>query len=83
MYSFLLETEIKATCPTPEVPEEPDLIQNEQDNFVMIETPKDTKKRVPKIIPSNENMAKFAQTIGNFSLRKRKTSLSGKKSNCI
>lgn len=62
--------------PTPEVPDEPELTQTEQDNFVIVENVKDTKKRVPKIIPSNENMAKFAQTIGNFSLRKRKTSVS-------
>lgn len=61
---------------TPEVPDEAELTQTEQDNFIVIENVKDTKKRVPKIIPSNENMAKFAQTIGNFSLRKRKTSVS-------
>nr|XP_023021028.1 PDZ domain-containing protein 8 [Leptinotarsa decemlineata] len=70
------ETEIKITCPTPEAVEETDLTQNEQDNFVLVENVKDTRKRVPKIMPSNENMAKIAQTIGNFSLRKRKTSLS-------
>ncbi|CAH1188292.1 unnamed protein product [Phyllotreta striolata] len=73
------ETERREPCPTAEVPEENELAreQSDQDGFVMVETqPKDTKKRVPKIIPSNENMAKFAQTIGNFSLRKRKTSLS-------
>ncbi|XP_056649071.1 PDZ domain-containing protein 8 isoform X1 [Diorhabda sublineata] len=70
------ETEIKVTCPTPELPEETELTQTEQENFIMIEAPKDTKKRVPKIIPTNENMTKLAQTIGNFSLRKRKTSLS-------
>lgn len=46
--------------PTPEVPDEPELTQTEQDNFVIVENVKDTKKRVPKIIPSNENMAKFA-----------------------
>lgn len=62
--------------PTPEVPDEPEITQTEQDSFIVVETVKDTKKRVPKIIPSNENMAKFAQTIGNFSLRKRKTSVS-------
>lgn len=61
---------------TVEVPDETDLTQIEQDSFVMVEAVKDTKKRVPKIIPTNENMAKFAQTIGNFSLRKRKTSVS-------
>lgn len=61
---------------TPEVPDETELTQTEQESFVMVETVKDTKKRVPKIIPTNENMAKFAQTIGNFSLRKRKTSVS-------
>lgn len=66
---------------TPEVPDDTELTQTEQDSFVMVETVKDTKKRVPKIIPSNENMAKFAQTIGNFSLRKRKTSLSESNSN--
>ncbi|XP_072392381.1 PDZ domain-containing protein 8 [Diabrotica undecimpunctata] len=70
------ETEMKVSCPTPEVPEETELMQTEQDSFVIVETPKDTRKRVPKIIPSNENMAKFAQTIGNFSLRKRKPSFS-------
>lgn len=61
---------------TPEVPDETELTQTEQDSFVLVEAVKDTKKRVPKIIPTNENMAKFAQTIGNFSLRKRKTSVS-------
>lgn len=61
---------------TVEVSDDTELTQTEQDSFVMIEAVKDTKKRVPKIIPTNENMAKFAQTIGNFSLRKRKTSVS-------
>lgn len=69
------ETRITSNI-TPEVPDETELTQIEQDSFVMVETVKDTKKRVPKIIPTNENMAKFAQTIGNFSLRKRKTSVS-------
>ncbi|CAH1154690.1 unnamed protein product [Phaedon cochleariae] len=70
------DTEVRVTCPTPEATEETELIQTEQDSFVLVETAKDTKKRVPKMIPTNENMAKLAQTIGNFSLRKRKTSLS-------
>lgn len=36
--------------------------------------PKITTDKVPKLITNNENMSKFAQTIGNFSLRKRKAS---------
>ncbi|KAG5879738.1 hypothetical protein JTB14_033340 [Gonioctena quinquepunctata] len=70
------ETEVRVTCPTPEAAEETELMQIEQDSFVLVENVKDTKKRIPKIMPSNENMAKIAQTIGNFSLRKRKTSFS-------
>ncbi|XP_018569402.1 PDZ domain-containing protein 8 [Anoplophora glabripennis] len=70
------ESESKIVSTTPEVPEEPELTQTEQDSFVLVDTVKDTRKRVPKIIPTNENMSKFAQTIGNFSLRKRKTSVS-------
>ncbi|KAJ8977988.1 hypothetical protein NQ317_004532 [Molorchus minor] len=59
-----------------EVGEEPELMQTEQDSFVIVDNVKDTRKRVTKIIPTNENMSKLAQTIGNFSLRKRKTSTS-------
>lgn len=71
------DTEQKVTNNVvPEVSDETELMQTEQDSFVIVEAVKDTKKRVPKIIPTNENMAKFAQTIGNFSLRKRKTSVS-------
>lgn len=33
-----------------------------------------TNEKVPKLTATNENMSKFAQTIGNFSLRKRKAS---------
>lgn len=70
------EADVKVTSSTPDTLDEPELTQTEQDSFVLVDTVKETRKRVPKIIPSNENMAKFAQTIGNFSLRKRKTSLS-------
>ncbi|KAJ8927760.1 hypothetical protein NQ314_019764 [Rhamnusium bicolor] len=73
---FTEETEVKVMSPNPEPIEEPELTQTEQDSFVLVDSVKDTRKRVPKIIPTNENMSKFAQTIGNFSLRKRKTSLS-------
>lgn len=34
-----------------------------------------TPEKVPKIITSNENVSKIAQTIGNFTLRKRKPSI--------
>lgn len=34
-----------------------------------------TPEKVPKLIPSSENVSKIAQTIGNFSLRKRKPSV--------
>nr|CAI5826053.1 unnamed protein product [Callosobruchus analis] len=67
--------EVKVASPTPEITEELELTQTEQDSFVMVETQKD-RKRVQKIMPSNENMAKIAQTIGSFGLRKRKPSLS-------
>lgn len=70
------ESEPKVVNITPEISEEPELMQTEQDSFVLVDSVKDTRKRVPKIIPTNENMSKFAQTIGNFSLRKRKTSVS-------
>lgn len=33
-----------------------------------------SNEKVPKLTTTNENMSKFAQTIGNFSLRKRKAS---------
>lgn len=67
-----------------------DLLQNDQDNFVMVDNvikpdEGDDKKnkmdvktkccdKVPKLITTNENVSKFAQTIGNFTLRKRKAS---------
>lgn len=53
---------------------EPELTQQEQESFVIIDNIKkeERKARAPKIIPSNENMAKLAQTISSFSLRKRK-----------
>ncbi|KAJ8920552.1 hypothetical protein NQ315_005421 [Exocentrus adspersus] len=75
-FKYSEETDIKVFNPAPEQSEESDLIQTEQDNFVLVENIKDTRKRVPRIIPTNENMSKLAQTIGNFSLRKRKTSVS-------
>ncbi|KAJ8936902.1 hypothetical protein NQ318_010929 [Aromia moschata] len=69
--------EVKATSPAPELVEEAELTQTEQDSFVVVDSVKDTRRRGPKmIIPSNENMSRFAQTIGNFSLRKRKASVS-------
>ncbi|XP_065156770.1 PDZ domain-containing protein 8 isoform X2 [Atheta coriaria] len=38
-------------------------------------------EKMPKIITSgNENMSKFAQTLGNFALRKRKSSVTSEKS---
>ncbi|KAF7286725.1 PDZ domain containing 8 [Rhynchophorus ferrugineus] len=51
-----------------------ELTQTEQESFVIIDNVKkdDRKPRSPKMIPSNENMAKLAQTISSFSLRKRK-----------
>ncbi|XP_019767853.1 PDZ domain-containing protein 8 isoform X1 [Dendroctonus ponderosae] len=53
---------------------ETELTQQEQESFVIIENIKkeERKARAQKIIPSNENMAKLAQTISSFSLRKRK-----------
>ncbi|XP_017773044.1 PREDICTED: PDZ domain-containing protein 8 [Nicrophorus vespilloides] len=56
----------------------------EQESFVVLEKPEevDVKKpktksdKMPKLISGgNENMSKFAQTLGNFTLRKRKTSV--------
>lgn len=83
--------------PTSNTNIEEDLLQSEQDSFVMVENVKTedgselsrkiktvlintekpkTNDKVPKLISAgNENMSKFAQTIGNFSLRKRKTSM--------
>lgn len=57
--------------------------QVEEGSFIIVdnvETPKKlkTEERIPKSLSSNENVSKFAQTIGNFSLRKRKTSVSEK-----
>ncbi|ENN72665.1 hypothetical protein YQE_10763, partial [Dendroctonus ponderosae] len=54
---------------------ETELTQQEQESFVIIENIKkeERKARAQKIIPSNENMAKLAQTISSFSLRKRKS----------
>ncbi|CAG9766081.1 unnamed protein product [Ceutorhynchus assimilis] len=53
---------------------ETELTQIEQESFVIIENVKkdERKPRSPKMMPSNENMAKLAQTISSFSLRKRK-----------
>ncbi|XP_050296074.1 PDZ domain-containing protein 8 isoform X2 [Anthonomus grandis grandis] len=53
---------------------ESELTQTEQESFVIVDSVKkeERKPRSPKIIPGNENMAKLAQTISNFSLRKRK-----------
>lgn len=67
-----------------------DLTQIEQDSFVIVENRADIKNnkakmsggalKSPEKTPSNENMSsKFAQTLGNFSLRKRKTSVSSDK----
>lgn len=53
---------------------ETELTQLEQESFVIVENVKkdERKPRSPKMMPSNENMAKLAQTISSFSLRKRK-----------
>ncbi|XP_030755746.1 PDZ domain-containing protein 8 [Sitophilus oryzae] len=53
---------------------ETELTQTEQESFVIVDSVKkdDKKTRSPKMMPSNENMAKLAQTISSFSLRKRK-----------
>lgn len=81
------DTEMKVSNTS--LDEDPELTQTEQDTFVIVDKKDDVKKskcltnlerlkssdRVPKIIPTNENMSKLAQTIGNFSLRKRKTSI--------
>lgn len=83
--------------PTSNTSIEEDLLQSDQDSFVMVENIKTEENsetgrkikiattniekqkvndKVPKLISAgNENMSKFAQTIGNFSLRKRKTSM--------
>ncbi|KAL1491277.1 hypothetical protein ABEB36_011896 [Hypothenemus hampei] len=58
---------------------ETELTQTEQESFIFVDDvvkKNEDKKmpRSPKMIPTNENMAKFAQTITNFSLRKRKGS---------
>lgn len=50
--------------------------ENDDENFVIVENKQENKKKVTKLMASNENMSKLAQTIGSFSLRKRKTSIS-------
>lgn len=76
------------TLPPEETVEDADITQMEQDSFVIVDKPVDVKKaksipgfdkfktpeKVPKLITSSENVSKIAQTIGNFSLRKRKPS---------
>ncbi|RZC35179.1 PDZ domain-containing protein 8, partial [Asbolus verrucosus] len=70
-----------------------DQITLEESSFVIVEkdTVESAKKsksstgvealeKIPKSLTGNENMSKFAQTLGNFSLRKRKTSVSDKSS---
>ncbi|XP_060526911.1 PDZ domain-containing protein 8 isoform X2 [Cylas formicarius] len=54
--------------------DEPELTQTEHESFVMVDNVKkdERKNRSPKMMPSNENMTKLAQTISSFSLRKRK-----------
>lgn len=53
---------------------ETELTQTEQESYVIVDNLKkdDRRTRSPKIMPSNENMAKLAQTITSFSLRKRR-----------
>ncbi|XP_066255408.1 PDZ domain-containing protein 8 [Euwallacea similis] len=52
---------------------ETELTQAEQESFVIVDVKKDERKpRSPKMMSTNENMAKIAQTISSFSLRKRK-----------
>ncbi|KAL3280381.1 hypothetical protein HHI36_017868 [Cryptolaemus montrouzieri] len=90
------KTDIK--IPNGETSEE-ELLQTEQDSFIIVESSKKDKEsgdkkmkilgiekikssdKLSKSGGSAENMSKFAQTIGNFSLRKRKTSVSDRPSN--
>ncbi|XP_045460736.1 PDZ domain-containing protein 8 isoform X1 [Harmonia axyridis] len=76
---------------------EEDSSHTDQETFVIVESPRkeketDKKSKIPGIdktkcsdkllkTSSSENMSKIAQTIGNFSLRRRKTSVSDKPSN--
>ncbi|XP_044259435.1 PDZ domain-containing protein 8 [Tribolium madens] len=60
-----------------------DEMDQDESSFIIVdnvETPKKPAEKIPKSLSSNENVSKFAQTIGNFTLRKRKTSVSEKSS---
>lgn len=56
------------------------IVENVKENFDVSKKPKviDNVDKSPKTLSTNENVSKFAQTIGSFSLRKRKASVSDK-----
>ncbi|XP_022900030.1 PDZ domain-containing protein 8 [Onthophagus taurus] len=50
-------------------------LETNSESLELMVSKKKSDTKVPKILAGNENMSKFAQTIGNFTLRKRKQSV--------
>ncbi|XP_068910314.1 PDZ domain-containing protein 8 [Tenebrio molitor] len=88
------KTDPKATTAPPN-PDDTDATQLEENSFIIVENAKpevdppkknkclekiETLERIPRSLSGSDNVSKFAQTIGNFSLRKRKTSVSERSS---